>query len=207
MEPIRGGLRGRSVLRIDPDTGPLVAKRFTAGDFTRLVMTHNLDKHTQLHIILYTRKKDNWKCESCLKMATPTGTQIITTRTNVWLHYASLSAVKILQHIPPTHVCEPASCDSLTTHTCVCACVYTVIWNPSRIGSQDAVIFHHLSFYWFVYKNSQTCCPRALLLPPTLLVCSLGHPELSLSRQKTNHFLQTPVTILTDNTLTTIAIN
>lgn len=58
-EPIKGRLRGRSVLRIDPDTGPLVAKRFTAGDFTRLVMTHNLDKHTQLHIISYPRKKFN----------------------------------------------------------------------------------------------------------------------------------------------------
>ena len=32
MEPIRGGLRGRPVLCIDPDTGPLVSKRLTAGD-------------------------------------------------------------------------------------------------------------------------------------------------------------------------------
>ncbi len=30
MKPIRGGLRGRSVLGIDPDTAPLVSKRFTA---------------------------------------------------------------------------------------------------------------------------------------------------------------------------------
>lgn len=32
MEPIRGGLRGRPVLGIDPDTAPLASKRFTAGD-------------------------------------------------------------------------------------------------------------------------------------------------------------------------------
>jgi len=32
MEPIRGGLRGRPVRGIDPDTGPLVSKRLTVGD-------------------------------------------------------------------------------------------------------------------------------------------------------------------------------
>lgn len=32
MKPIRGGLWGGPALSIDPDTGPLASKRFTAGD-------------------------------------------------------------------------------------------------------------------------------------------------------------------------------
>lgn len=64
--------------------------------------------------------------------------------------------------------------------------------------------------YHFIDLSIKTVKPAVHELycfPPPLLVCSLGHPELSLSRQKTNHFLQTPVTILADNTLTTVAIN
>lgn len=46
MELIRGGLRGRPVLGIDPDTGPLVSKRFTAADLL-LTHTHTNNVNTQ----------------------------------------------------------------------------------------------------------------------------------------------------------------
>lgn len=131
---------------------------------------------------------------------------------NIWIHISVTKHFSwgILKQFTIHHGCK---CACLRAHCCTWQCVLTVraseIWNPSRnLGEGDGVvIFHHLSFYWFVYKNSQTCCPRALLLPSTLLVCSLGHPELSRGRQKTNHFPQTTVTTQTDNTVTTVAIN
>lgn len=67
-----------------------------------------------------------------------------------------------------------------------------------------SIIYHFIDLS---IKTVKCAVHELYCFPPPLLVCSLGHPELSFCQQTTNHFLQTPVTILTDNTLRTVAIN
>ena len=157
MELIRGGLRGRPVLGIDPDIGPLVSKRFTAGDLLlTCVRSNNVNAQSHSHH-MKINKEDNWKYKSWLNMA-------------AWRYKLPLIFNCTCLHCTP---CKPFA----IIWVCVCVILY-----PSR--NRDAVIFHHLSFYWFVYKNSQTCCPQALLLPLFISLQFGTSTAVSLSAEK-----------------------